>query len=93
MPYDAIVTKQYCTVELLLEHLWSNENTFEAGVVRVSVNHSARSGGIIGLFFSIFYNVKVHCVFSLESPHRGDSNENAQYTIFNFKKENHRKLS
>ena len=36
--------------------------------------------------FSIFFNVKVCCVFSLESPHRGDSNENIQYTIFNIKK-------
>ena len=27
------------------------------------------------------------CVFSLESPHRGDSNENTHYTIYNFKKE------
>ena len=25
----------------------------------------------------------VCCVFSLESPHRGDSNEYTQYTIFN----------
>ena len=25
-------------------------------------------------------------MFSLESPHRGDSNENTQYTIFNIKK-------
>ena len=25
--------------------------------------------------FSIIFNVKVCCVFSLESPHRGDSNE------------------
>ena len=39
--------------------------------------------------FSIFYNMKVHvcCVFSLESPYRGDSNEYTQYTIFNFLKE------
>ena len=36
--------------------------------------------------FSIFFNLKVCCVFSLESPHRGDSNENTQYTIFNIKK-------
>ena len=42
---------------------------------------------------SIFFNMKVCCVFSLESPHRGDSNEYTQYTIFNVKKENHRKLS
>ena len=44
--------------------------------------------------FSIFLNRKVYCVFSFKSPHRGDSNENTQYTIFNFlKKENHPKLS
>ena len=33
--------------------------------------------------FSIFFSMKVCCVFSLESPHRGDSNEYTQYTIFN----------
>ena len=27
--------------------------------------------------------MKVYCVFSLESPHRGDSNVYTQYTIFN----------
>ena len=43
--------------------------------------------------FSIFFNIKVCRVFSLESPHRGDSNGNTQYTIFNTKKENHPKLS
>ena len=35
----------------------------------------------------IFYNMKVCCVFSLESPHRGDSNEYTQYTVFNIKRE------
>ena len=39
--------------------------------------------------FSIFFNMKVSCVFSLES--RGDSNEYTQYTIFNIK-ENHLKF-
>ena len=34
--------------------------------------------------------MKVYCVFSLESPHRGDSNEYTQYTIF---KQEHPKLS
>ena len=29
--------------------------------------------------------MNVYCVFSLESPHRGDSNENTKYTIFNIK--------
>ena len=32
-------------------------------------------------------------MFSLESPQRGDSNEYTQYTIPQYKKENHPKLS
>ena len=36
--------------------------------------------------FLIFCNIKICCVFSLESPHRGVSNEFTQYTIFNMKK-------
>ena len=36
--------------------------------------------------FSRFSNMKVCCVFSLESPHRGDSNAYTQHTIFNIKK-------
>ena len=32
-------------------------------------------------------------MFLLESPHRGDSNEYTQDTIFNINKENHPKLS
>ena len=53
----------------------------------MSVNHSARSGGIIRIYvFFIFFKMKVCCVFSLESPHRGNSNEYTQYTIFNIKK-------
>ena len=36
--------------------------------------------------FSIFFNMQVCCVFSLESPYRGHSNEYTQYTIFNIKK-------
>ena len=43
--------------------------------------------------FSIFFNMKVFCVYSLESPHRGDSNEYTQHTVFNIAKENHLKLS
>ena len=31
--------------------------------------------------------MEVCCVFSLESPHWGDSNEYTQYTVFNMKKE------
>ena len=36
--------------------------------------------------FSIFFKMKVCCVFSLESPHRGDSNEYTQHTIINIKR-------
>ena len=50
------------------------------------VDYSARPGGLIGLYIFIFFNMKVNCVFSLESPHRGDSNEYTQYTIFNMTK-------
>ena len=32
--------------------------------------------------------MKVYCVFSLESPHRGDSNKNTKYTIFSMNKMN-----
>ena len=58
----------------------------------MNVNHSARSGGIIGDIFLIFYNMKVFCVFSLESAHRGDSYEYTQYTIFNIYKGNYPKF-
>ena len=43
--------------------------------------------------FSIFFNMKIYCVFSLESPQPGDSNKYTQYTISQYKKENHPKLS
>ena len=51
----------------------------------MSVKHSARSGGIIEISFRFFFNMKVCCVLPLESPHRGNSNEYTQYTIFNLK--------
>ena len=35
------------------------------------------------IFFFIFFKMNVCCVFSLESPHRGDSNEYTQHTIIN----------
>ena len=56
------------------------------------VDNSARSGGIIRISL-IFCYMKVYCVFTLESPHRGDSNEYTQYTIFQYEKEKHPKLS
>ena len=45
------------------------------------------------MVFSIFFSMKVYCMFSLESPQRGDSNEYTQYTIFQqYKQENLPKL-
>ena len=37
--------------------------------------------------------MKVCCALSLESPHRGDSSEYTQYTIFNIKKKITQKYS
>ena len=36
-------------------------------------------------FFSIFFNMNVCYVLTLESPHPGDSNEYTQHTIINIK--------
>ena len=66
---------------------------FKTGVVKLmSVAHGARSGSIIGIFFSIFFNMKVCCLFSFESPRRGNSNEYMQYINFKIITENHPKL-
>ena len=60
---------------------------FETGVVRanecLSYRHVRRHNRDI---FSSFFNMEVFCLFSLESPHRGDSYEYPQYTIFNIKR-------
>ena len=56
------------------------------------VDNSGRSGDIIRISL-IFYNMKVYCVFTLESPHGGDSNEYTQYTVFSINKQNHTKFS
>ena len=40
-----------------------------------------------------FFNMKAYCVFSLELPHRGDSNEYTHITIFSMTKEKHPKSS
>ena len=34
----------------------------------------------------IFFNMRVCCGFSLESPHQGNSNEYTQHTIININK-------
>ena len=51
----------------------------------MSVYHSARSRGKIGISFRFSYDEGMF-VFSLESPHRGDSNEYTQHTIINIKR-------
>ena len=40
----------------------------------------------MGVFFSIFFNMKVCCVYSIESTHRGDSNEYTQHTMITIKR-------
>ena len=49
------------------------------------VDYSARSGGIIEMILRFSFNMKACCVFSFESPHRGDSNEYTQQAIINIK--------
>ena len=57
---------------------------FGAGVVRANECLSQRQVRKNNTdVFSIFFNMKIFCEFFLESPHRCDSNEYTQYTIFN----------
>ena len=41
----------------------------------------AHENNYLGIFFSFFIMEFLCCVYSLESPHRGDSNEYTQHTI------------
>ena len=50
------------------------------------VGYTAKSGGLIWISFLFFFNMKVCFVFSIELPHRGDSNENTKHTIINIKR-------
>ena len=43
-------------------------------------------GGHYRDIFLVFYNIKVYCLFSLESSHRGDSNQYTQHTTLNYSK-------
>ena len=38
----------------------------------------------------IFFNIKICCVFSLESPHQGNSNEYTKHTFFNTERKPHK---
>ena len=58
----------------------SSQGKFEP----MRIDKNARSRGIIRISL-LFHNIKVCYVFSLESPHRVDSNEYTQYTVFNIK--------
>ena len=96
LPMELLPWKQYwnshATVNFLrtaqlqwLEHRWNHENMFETGVVRANECLSERPVRRHNKdIFSIFFNMKMCYVFSLESSH---------HTIFNIKKENHPKLS
>ena len=71
------------TVQLQwLEHLLNYENMFEIGLVRANECKSKRKVKRHNRdILSIFFNLKLCCVCSLESPHRGDSYEYTQYTV------------
>ena len=70
------------------------ENTFKAGIVRANEYETQRQGRWHNSdIVSIFLSIKVCCVFSLESPREGDSNEKTQYTICNINKKKNPKLS
>ena len=58
----------------------------------MSVSPCARPGGIKGIYFFIFFNMEVYCVFALVLPHGGDSNVHTQHAIFITKKLNHPRL-
>ena len=61
---------------------WEHENMFETGLVRANECKSSRQVRRYNRdIFSIFFSLKVCCVFSLELPHRDNSNEDTQYTI------------
>ena len=48
----------------------------------MNVNHSARTGGIMGISLS-FSNMNVCCVFSLESPHHYKKKITRSYPKYN----------
>ena len=67
---------------------------FETGEVRANECQSWRQVRRHNRdIFSVFFNMKVYCVLSLDAHQRGDSDEYIQYTISRYKKENHPKLS
>ena len=53
----------------------TNSNSF------LSPYETSAENNYLGIFF-LFYREIVCCVYSLESPNRGDSNEYTQHTIF-----------
>ena len=65
---------------------------FETGVVGAVLIRAPGQEAKLRYLFD-FLQLKVYCLFLLESPYRGDSNEYTQYTIFNMKNEKHPKLS
>ena len=86
-----VCEKYVYTAELLwLEHLLNHENMFETGAIRAKEWQSLRQIRRHNMdIFSVFFNMKVCYVLSLELPRRDDCNEYTQYTIFNIKRKFH----
>ena len=83
--WDAIYIKfqWFTTVELRwLEHWWLvYHGCFELIPKSLGKNPLAADMGLFSVIFFFFILKMVYCVFSLESPQWGDSNENTQHTF------------
>ena len=81
---------------------WSINGSNTFGIMKIcsrqgwselgGVNYCARLGGVVGVSFRLSL-MTLYCMFSLESPHRGDSNECTQCTIRQYSKEIHPNIS
>ena len=81
---------------------WSFNGSNTFGIMKIcsrqgwsepmGVGYCARLGGVVGVSFRLSL-MTVYCMFSLESPHQGDSNEYTQCTIFQYGKEIHPNIS
>ena len=67
----------FTTVELQwLGYIWNHEKMFQTVAIRANKCLSWRQVKRLNrAIFTIFFYMKVCCLFSVKSPHGGDSNE------------------
>ena len=72
-----------------LEHLWDHGHLVWTWFVRATEllnshpQDQEANGDILGISFSIFYDIMVHWVYSLKSHRWGDFIEYTQHTLYN----------